>query len=593
MVDNSDDLTDRINEKYFGKSISKKKEKKKKSKLYNAFSGIARKSLDTTVDFLTGHKKAVGITSLGVITVAIIFYFLGMDYLTKRQPYPIRNVLYHVQNTVSYSGGEKEQNARTTDRQNTSMIYSGSTDITDATRLGDLLGKFVSVESDEQMQYDLENQDKTRIAYAIKKHEAIQSGLRIRGTINYKEQNAGIVGESKHFVTYSFIPERGTKHIRLNVLVDENDNRTLVNELVMSRTLGIGTFFGEKFRSNTKLNEFTETNENKQLIEELFKTIDAYNIPRELSKKEREDLVNKMIGIEKKLQKLPIYASFEDGLFDILPQESSTYLFSNPSLKQRISHLFSSSDQTISNTSEYPTRDYIANPKPISIKNPEKDIIKIRVENHWDLWPGSYWLLNRLNIGSHPNIMKPFAHYNNGGYTIKDNIGDIAKVNFKDFILHYGDDVLYQYFLDKNADGKINKNTELIGQVLYRRSQDEREDLETEIGQGKEKKDITRRFIYTFMAGNDWEKRHEEFYLCNTIESFIANELNRGFGKHSFLGWINNQRSSILLLENPSTENLSRALTPESTIVAKYDVVALFRAAGRDYVNKYIHNIDK
>jgi hypothetical protein len=128
----------------------------------------------------------------------------------------------------------------------------------------------------------------------------------------------------------------------------------------------------------------------------------------------------------------------------------------------------------------------------------------------------------------------------------------------------------------------------LIGQVLYRTSWDEGESLGRTIGLGKSKRDVSKRFIYSFMAGNDWQKREEEFYLCNAIETFMVNELHRGFGKHSDLGWIHAHRSNILLLETRSVPNLGRAITPESTIVAKYDLINLFRAAGRDYVNNYI-----
>ena len=190
-------------------------------------------------------------------------------------------------------------------------------------------------------------------------------------------------------------------------------------------------------------------------------------------------------------------------------------------------------------------------------------------------------MLNKITLGDHPNIIKPFARVNNGGYILRDSKGDIAKIVIEDFILHYGDDLVYRYYLDKDGNGRLTDN-ELISRVLCRVSHDQKE-----LAEG-DNKDRTQRFMYTFMAGTDWEKRREEFYLCNTIESFIVNELNRGFGKHSVIGWINNQRSNILLLEDRTLRNMGRALTPESAMVAKYDIVALLKAAKRDYINQFV-----
>ncbi|MBI5390002.1 hypothetical protein HZB02_00760 [Candidatus Woesearchaeota archaeon] len=215
-------------------------------------------------------------------------------------------------------------------------------------------------------------------------------------------------------------------------------------------------------------------------------------------------------------------------------------------------------------------------------------MLKLRAENHWDLFPGYWWPLQNVEIGTSPNIWRPFDHYNNGGYSIEDAKGKIAEVKIQDFFLHYGDDVLFTYLLDKNGDGTLDTSTEVIGRVLRRVSHDEHADLEPIIGEGQAKKDITRRYTYTFMAGSDWERRAVEFYLCDAMESFMVNEINRGFGKHSDLGWVNFHRSNILLLENPTVPNLGRALTTESSSVAKYDIVALLRAAGRDYMEPYL-----
>ncbi|MBI1970025.1 hypothetical protein HYS48_04995, partial [Candidatus Woesearchaeota archaeon] len=412
-----------------------------------------------------------------------------------------------------------------------------------------------------------------------------------------REQYAEIIGQPGKYITYSFFPERGVRNIQLNVLVDEQGNRHKMNEMVVFRSIPLGWMFGERFKDQTELNAFADTPKNKQLLEELLKTIDTYDTmkPEPGTRKTREKMIEKMLSILERVERTPVYVSHEDGVIDWLPQESTTYLFANPSRGKRIKATVRNNETTAVQQPlpVYPSHEYLSRMHPLAIQNPNGDIVRIRIENSWDLWPGNYWGLNRFRLGKHPNTMKPFEHYNNGAYTIHDDHGVIAQVVFRDLLWSYGEDVVYLYFLDKNGDGKIDREKELIGQVLYRISQDEITDLEPVIGRGMEKKDVTQRYVYTFMAGHDGERRHEEFYLCNAIESFITNELNRGFGQHSVLGYVNNQRSNILFLENRSMANLGRALSPESSLVAKYDIVALLRAAGRTYIERYVQEEGK
>ena len=532
--------------------------------------------------FLSGHKTAAaGIVSAGVLAFSLGFYILGKDYFTKRQAFPIRHVIYQSEETVFFSGGEKDSDSRNVDRKSETVIKEGNIE----TKIGELLGLFKVRLSDEAVIYEWEDANKVRIAYAHEKHEKLQAGLRFGGTIDFSEQFAKIIGKEDAFITYSFTPERGHRNSQLNVILDKDKNRTFVNELVTYRTFGIGWLWGTNFRAKTELNEFPQSQKNQAQFKKLSELITLYN-NETVSLKERESIVRKMMEIEEQLDKTPIMVSYEDGIFDILPQESTTYLFSNPSVKGQ------PKGQKIKNTKlhkgEYPTLASISDLRLLKVHNPNGDIIRMRVENFWHLWPGNWWFLNKIKLGTPPNILKPFAHYNNGGYEITDSRGTIAKISIEDFILHFGNDVLYKYYLDKDGNGKIDEEKELIGQVLYRVSQDEGQTIEKEIGKGREKKDITKRFIYTFMAGHDFGRRFEEFYLSNTIESFIVNELNRGFGKHSDLGWINNQRSNILLINSRTVPNLGRALTPESSLVAKYDIIALLRAAGRNYIEKYV-----
>jgi hypothetical protein len=292
--------------------------------------------------------------------------------------------------------------------------------------------------------------------------------------------------------------------------------------------------------------------------------------------------VEEMLDTIESMQTNSIYISYEDGVFDYIPQESSTYLFSRPKLSERI---FADLVKMDTNSPPNSATDIS---KPFQITNSDSDIVHLRVERLVDLWPGNYFVLNQLAIGEPPNVVRPFAHTNNGGYEIRDDLGVIARITIEDFILRYGDDWVYHYYLDKNGDGVIDEDNERIGKVLYRVNNDERSLAKTQNDDSGNDSDITQHFSYSFMAGSNWKSRKEDFYLCNTVESFIVNEINRGFGTFSDLGWINNQRSNIRLLENRNLGNLARAMSPESALVAKRDIVALLHAAKRSYVNKYI-----
>jgi len=538
------------------------------------------------------HVKRVieTLVVLGALGLLIVggggIWFFGMEYLTKRQDYPIRRVLYQCQESVYFAGGEETRTSSDADRENVTIITAGNSD---GTKLGPLLGISKYEIADEVAHYQLEDEGKTRIVYGTAKRELVQAGLRFSGGTNFTEKYSELIGKPGKFLTYSFVSDRARRNIEINVLADEKGGRRVVNELVTYRSIPLGVLWGAEFRDRTELNEFPDIPENKVLFPQLLGKIDHYN-SQGLSDEERESLVKSMLEIEEKLHKIPIYVSHEDGIVDYLPQESTTYLFLDPNNTERFKSWIGTAPHPAAGSGQpvYPRKEDDLDFKAIGISNPARDLVRIRVENEWDLFPGNFWGLNKIEIGEQPNVIRPFSHRNNGGYVIKDGQGEIAKIEIKDFWLHYGNDLLYKYYLDKNADGEIDEEQELIGQVLYHVSRDEGSDIEKEIGEGEGKKDITQRVIYSFMAGSDWDKRVEEFYLCNAIESFIVNELNRGFGKHSEIGWINSQRSTILLLQSRSSQNLARAMTPESSLVAKQDIVALMRATGRDYVEKYI-----
>jgi len=260
------------------------------------------------------------------------------------------------------------------------------------------------------------------------------------------------------------------------------------------------------------------------------------------------------------MERITVYSTFEDGFFKILPQESTVYLGHDPSFLERSKHWAGIG---------------------------RNDDIRLRVENHWDLWPGDYPLLRNIGFGSGENKTFPFAKCNNGNYTIVDKFGDLAKIEIKDFILFYGQDVIYSYYLDLNGNGKIEKADELLGRVLCKTTHDEMEQID-KLAKGEQPEaDLTLTINYSFMMPDDNITRGKEYFrLCAYMESFMPDQVHRGFGKHSLLGYINDQRSDLMLADDLCLENLSRALTQESTLVAQYDIVKLLIAARRPYAEE-------
>ena len=98
----------------------------------------------------------------------------------------------------------------------------------------------------------------------------------------------------------------------------------------------------------------------------------------------------------------------------------------------------------------------------------------------------------------------------------------------------------------------------------------------------------------------DSEKRDRDFLMCAYIESMMPDQLNRGYGKHSNLGHINEARSSIILYGKPSFTNLSRAVEFENSLVAAHDIYEVLYAGQRPFAKKFleksgvqIHELDQ
>ncbi len=545
-------------------------------------------------------RTLIGGAIVGAVALGVGGW-LSHDYLTKREGYPIRNVVYNVNETIHYAGGDEGSESTLADHKSDARYEYGSES---NTKLGRLLGEMHYDRGDQVMQLTLLDANSERVAFASEKREVVQEGVRVRGSIDFREQQAELMGpgsERGRFITYSFIAERGLRNVQVNVLEGEDGRLSLVNELVTRRWPGHGWLWGDAYRTGAEINQFAKTPRNVTLEARFVSLIREYHQTASHDAKGREALINEMADVEAKLEKVPVIATHEDGIVKWLPQESTIFLFSNPGFAYRSFHKVKAMPGSA--TPVLPAKEQWTTFDDSEIANPGGDPVRLRVENEWDLVPGRIWGLSGIRLGSPPNQWWPFWHRNNGGYTIEDGRGAVAKVRIKDFWIHYGDDLLYEYFLDKNGDGRIDELRELIGQVLYRISRDEDPELEGAIGAHEGKKDVSQRLIYTFMAGRDPElqssnpqeretalktAREVDFYLCSAVESFIIDQVNRGFGQHSELGMINQHRSNILVLEAPTVPNLGRALTPESTIVAKQDIAALLRAAGRDYVDAYL-----
>ncbi len=86
--------------------------------------------------------------------------------------------------------------------------------------------------------------------------------------------------------------------------------------------------------------------------------------------------------------------------------------------------------------------------------------------------------------------------------------------------------------------------------------------MEKLVGEGRPKNDILLTSLFFHGPTNDFEQGIACFNLCGYVESMMPDQQNRGFGKHSFLGYINQHRSfDVMLFRDLTVENMSRALT--------------------------------
>jgi len=514
-------------------------------------------------------KKSLGLMDIvkyGIITLGVLSvptFFLFKDFVTKRQNYPERNVLFRASNTTYLAGIRGKEETKHIDEESINKFYSGGGR---ESKVGTYLMETTREVRGDIEYYNMDNSQKIRIASATQKPEKFQAGLRIGGSLNFREQFAEIVLGSKSkaaqkYMVYKFAPERGFKEKDVDVIENEDGSRQMVNRLTEYRTFPLGWMFGKNlYRAGTSLENYLNTPENQLLFKEFLDKVRILDSPEAVDKSKREKLAYDIIDMEEEIQHQTTYSTFEDGLFKIFPQGGTLYLGEKPDFPERAKNFWGFG------------------------RDKHKRLI---VKNHWDLWPGFYLLINGLGFGNGDNKLYPFDKYNNGGYTIADKFGKIAEIDIKDFILFYGQDVLYSYYLDLNGDGKLDRKNELIGKVICRTTHDERMELE-KLSKGKAPpSDLTLTINYSFMApDNDTEKGMKYFKLCAYMESMIPDQIHRGLGKHSLMGFINDQRSDLMLFNELNLQNMSRALTQESTLVAEYDIIRVLNAAKRPYAEE-------
>ena len=489
--------------------------------------------------------------------------YLASDYYLKRQDYPERNIIYSVDENIKVSGSFEEKGVKQVNIRSETTVREGGR--ADRSIAGTNYCEMTREQEDAIEKFILENPKNERVASAAMRPEKVQSGLNIAGSITFKEELGEIFLADGHkspqkYILDEFVPERGSKEIGVTVIEHEDGKREVQNCLTDKRTFLVGWLWGREFRAGTTLEEYLTDLKSEDLKNQFTQKVRLFNSGQLVSAKEREKLIREAINIERQIPRKNIYSTFESGIIDLMPQGSFIYLGYEPTLGQRLKNR-------------------------IGLEREVGNLLVVK--NYWNLIPGRVIFLDKLHFGNEPDVIYPFDKVNNGGYLIKDKFGSLAKINIKDFIFRYGRDVLYSYYLDLDGNGQIDTKKEKLGDVLVRITHDDKIELEHIVGKGKPKTDISFNLHYSFMSSTqDLDKGLGLFYLCGYLESLIPDVLNRGYGKHSMIGFINQQRSDIMLYNHLNSPNMSRALTEESALTAKHDIVKVLIEADRPYARK-------
>ena len=205
-----------------------------------------RNITDTIGDFLSSHKKGVFLVVLALLVVLAGVYFLARDYLTKRQNFPERNVLFRATNTVYIAGGTETKGAENVDQLSETEVYEGGVE----SKVGTYLFATGREMRDDIEYFNMDDSQKIRIASATRKPEIVQAGLRLRGSLNFKEQFAEIILDrisktSQSYHVYKFVPERGLKELEVTVVGLADGGTRMENRMIEVREFLLGWWWGQ------------------------------------------------------------------------------------------------------------------------------------------------------------------------------------------------------------------------------------------------------------------------------------------------------------------------------------------------------------
>ncbi|MGV8086113.1 MAG: hypothetical protein ACP5N1_00645 [Candidatus Woesearchaeota archaeon] len=552
----TDDILKNINKHLDNKNVTTKQ--KIGGKIGKITSGIGNWFYD--------HKKATAIAgAVGVLGLAGLTW-LGVESATTREDYPQRDVLYSVQQERFFAGGDEKSSADNSAKTYTSRIYLGSLE-GEITRSNKNIATVEHKFENNFTQYLLKDENNNLIASGSTNREIIIPTISIYGrytslqhTIEFSKANPIQGGMTILEIERDRVLPHRTKIDVMTI----NGKKILYNKLTETKAIPQGLLsqkWGRAMRRSTTLEKYTASQDDSE-VKELITLWEEYNIKDSTdSRSERMNLLDKILRVEKEISKKTVYNSMEDGIIDWMPEGSRVYLNHTSTFGERL-RLNTTGEEGV-----------------------------LRITNHWDLWPGNFFGLNKWRYdGSNGEVFSLFDKYNNGGYTISDNIGDLAEIKIVDFLLKYDRDIVFEYYIDKNGDGKLNHKTELVGRVLYQQKGSQKAtDPKTEIDKGQNKKDVTYDYLIAFMGGysSDSVERYNDFVKCGWIEAAMPDQINRGFGKHSYIGWVKDARGNIIVYNDRQPKNLSRIITEESPLTATEDIYKLLLETKRPYATKY------
>ena len=121
MSHEQDDLLKRIEEKHLSSARNAPENAGWRGKITSAL----RKVGDAVGGWLERHTKLVTIGLSVMMAVFVLVFLLAKDYLTKRQNFPERNVLFRATNVLYVSGGSEVKGTKSTDQLSETQVYEG------------------------------------------------------------------------------------------------------------------------------------------------------------------------------------------------------------------------------------------------------------------------------------------------------------------------------------------------------------------------------------------------------------------------------------------------------------------------------------